>query len=292
LGRLNFLLPFFGSLPVRRITKGLTLEYRRQRQQEKTVTDATVNRDLSVLRRVLFWAVDDGILFANPLSRMRLARERKVPRTIMSVADEQKLYKAAPEHLRSLIMAALDTGMRRGELTQQLWEHVDFVRKILLVTRSKTAEGEAREIPLTNRLFDFLSGCRKADGRIFLYRGRPVRNVKKAWRSTLKRAQLRPSRFHDLRHTFNTRLLEAGVIQEVRMSLMGHAVAGKVHSTYTHVELPVKRGAIARLEKWVQNQLEGGSDDEKQDSRRCDSENQSRSLGGSVAEAVAKEDAS
>ena len=52
-----------------------------------------------------------------------------------------------------MIVAALDTGMRRGEITSQRWEDIDFPRKLLFVTRSKTPEGESREIPLTERLY-------------------------------------------------------------------------------------------------------------------------------------------
>src|SRR5262249_31589429 len=65
---------------------------------------------------------------------------------------------------------------------------------------------------------------------------------------------VRHVRFHDLRHTFNTRLMEAGVLQEVRMALMGHSPGSKVHATYTHIELPVKRDAIRKLEAWVKDQ--------------------------------------
>ncbi len=52
-----------------------------------------------------------------------------------------------------MILIALDTGMRRGEITSQKWEDVDFSQKVLSVTHSKTPEGESREIPLTERLY-------------------------------------------------------------------------------------------------------------------------------------------
>jgi integrase len=75
--------------------------------------------------------------------------------------------------------------------------------------------------------------------------------VKTAWRLALARVKGRHIRFHDLRHTFNTRLLEAGVLQEVRKALMGHTSGQGVHAVYTHIELPLKRQAIARLEQWL-----------------------------------------
>lgn len=188
----------------------------------------------------------------------------------MSVEEELKLLAAAPAHLKQIIIAALDTGMRRGEILNQRWEHIDMQRKVLSVTRSKTPEGEAREIPLTRRLYELLAGNHRVTGLVFTYKDQPISyTIKTSWGYALKKASLRHFRFHDLRHTHNTRLMEAGVMQEVRMALMGHQNRDKVHATYTHVELPVKRLAIAKLEEWVENQIQqlGGTNDGSQNER-------------------------
>jgi integrase len=251
---LNFLLPFFGDFPVVRITKSLTDEFRRQRMARASIKDATVNRDLAVLRRVLYWGLDEQLLAANPMARMKMARERRTRRQILSIAEEESLLGVAKDHLYAMTIMALDTGMRRGEITSQTWDDVDFFQKILFVTHSKTPEGESREIPLTERLHAYLTQHRKNEGLVIDFRGRPVRIVKRAWATALKNAKIRHVRFHDLRHTFNTRLMEAGVMQEIRMALMGHSTGGKVHATYTHIELPAKRQAIRKLEQWVQEQ--------------------------------------
>jgi hypothetical protein len=173
---------------------------------------------------------------------------------VLSVAEEQPLLSTSKGHLRTMIIAALDTGMRRGEITSQRWEDIDFSRQLVSVTRSKTPEGESREIPLTERLLKLLLENRKDSGLIVDYKGQPVRIVKRSWATALKNAKLRHVRFHDLRHTFNTRLMEAGVLQEIRMALMGHSSGSKVHAIYTHIELPAKRTAIRKLEQWVQDQ--------------------------------------
>lgn len=266
--RLKNLLPHFADVPLLRLNKGMAADYRIKRHQEKTVSDATINRDLSVLRHILYWAVDQTILPANPLTRLRLARERRVRRPVMSVEEEQRLLAAAPMHLKRIIIAALDTGMRRGEILNQCWEHLDMQRRVLSVTRSKTPEGEAREIPLTRRLYELLSENQQVTGLIFTYKDQPISyTIKTSWSYALKNAELRHFRFHDLRHTHNTRLMEAGVMQEVRMALMGHSNRERVHATYTHVELPVKRAAIARLEAWVETQIKtiGGQYDTSQE---------------------------
>src|SRR5216684_2241391 len=159
--RLKLLLPYWSETPIGRITKAQARDYRRHRHAEKRVSETTINRDLEALRHMLFWAVDEGFLTANPLSRVLMVRERRKPHLMVSLEEERKLLDSAALHLRPIIVAALDSGMRRGEILGQRWEHVDFTRRLLYVTRSKTAEGEAREIPLTQRLFDLLDNHRQ-----------------------------------------------------------------------------------------------------------------------------------
>ena len=298
LGRIKNLLPYFADIPILRLNKGMTADYRKWRHREKTITDATINRDLSVLRHILYWAVDQSILAANPLTRVKLVRERRVRRPVMNVEEEMRLLAAAPVHLKRIVIAALDTGMRRGEILHQLWEHVDLQRKVLSVSRSKTPEGEAREIPLTRRLCELLSGNQQTAGLVFTYKKQPINyTIKTSWRGALKNAKLRHFRFHDLRHTHNTRLMEAGVMQEVRMALMGHQNRDKVHATYTHVELPVKRMAITKLEEWVENQIQtiGGRNANNQDERPSSAGQDDKDGGlgsNNVEETVEKKDTS
>ncbi len=253
--RLKPLLPYWGTIPIGRITKALARDYRNRRKAENHVSDTTVNRDLEALRRMLFWAVEEGLLTANPLSRVLMVRERRKPRFMITADEEQKLLRVSAPHLRRIIVAALDTGMRRGEILLQRWEHVDFTRELLYVTHSKTPEGEAREIPLTKRLLETLREIRQPEGLVFTFKGRPLHRIKTAWKASVRRAGIRYYRFHDLRHAFNCRLLEAGVMQEIRKALMGHSSGEDVHAIYTHVELPMKREAIRKLEAWREGQL-------------------------------------
>jgi integrase len=271
--RLKVLLPYFADIPIGEISRATAREYRKYRhEKKKTVSETTVNRDLEVLRHLLFWAVDEGYIAANSLSRMPMARERRKPRVVMSLDEEARLLSQTASHLHSLVICALDTGMRQGELLTQGWEHIDFNRRLLSVTHSKTAEGESREIPLTNRVFEFLSANRRPKGLVFLFNGRSVYSVKTAWAAAIRRSGIRHYRFHDLRHTFNTRLMEAGVMQEVRKALMGHSSGEDVHAIYTHVELPAKREAICKLEVWVEAQRLAQAEKEKTNEQSSNTE--------------------
>jgi integrase len=247
------------AVKVGRITRNDVIRYRklrheefvaRQKQPGRRLTDTTINRDIEAIRRMLFWAVDEGIIQHNPLSRAPMVRERRKKRPVMPVADEVKLLAAASQHLAAIVVLALDTGMRRGELLHQRSEDIDFERRILFVSVSKTPEGEMRPIPLTNRAFAILGKLRKSSGLVFTYKDHVIGSLKTGWRAALRRAGIPYCRFHDLRHTFNSRLVEVGIIADVRKKLMGHSSGGDVHSLYTHVELPQLRDAILRLEAW------------------------------------------
>jgi integrase len=258
-GRLVFLEAFFGDMPVVTITKNTTMEYRQARKaNDAKLKDSTLNRDIAVLRRVFYWAHEQGLITTNPMAHVAMVRERRIKKPIVSVEHEDLLLSVAMPHMKALIMAAIDTGMRRGELFKQVWEDVDLERGILFVTRSKTAEGDSREIPLTSRLIALLSERRKQmehpTGPVFTFQGRQVGDLKRSWETAQRDAKLSIRyRFHDLRHTFATRLMEAGVVQDIRMALMGHEPR-TVHWGYTHVELPAKKMAIKKLEEWRKRQ--------------------------------------
>lgn len=257
-------LPYFAETPIGQITKNDIVRYRKARQEEylrngppdaKPLSETTLNRDCEVIRHLLFWAVDEGILQANPIARMRMARTRGRRRPVLSVADEVKLLKACSAHLRPIVITALDTGMRRGEILHQLWEDVDFDRELISVSCSKTPEGEHRLVPMTERVTEMLIAMRKLSGVVFTFDGEPIGSIKTAWKGALRRADIQRMRFHDLRHTFNSRLADLGVIADVRKALMGHSSGGDVNSLYTHVEIGTLRETIHRLETWHAEKL-------------------------------------
>jgi integrase len=253
--RLKMLLPYFADFAIGKITKGAVRRYREERHSKKTLTENTVNRDVQCLRHLLYWAVDEGLIPQNPIARIRLERERRKKKPVLSPAEEKLLLAAASLHLREIVIVALDTGMRRGEILHQTWEDVDFDRGLLSVTHSKTPEGEAREIPLTGRVLTLFRTKRKESGLIFTFEGKPIFSLKTGWKAAIRRAGIRYIRFHYLRHTFNTRLMELGVTREVRMALLGHTF-GDTHESYEHVELPMKREAIRKLDAWHQTEIE------------------------------------
>jgi integrase len=99
---------------------------------------------------------------------------------------------------------------------------------------------------LSAKLLEVLLPIRAPQGLIFTFRGHGIGDYKTAWNRAVKKSLTRHFRFHELRHSFNTRLMEAGVQQEIRKALMGHSSGKDVNAIYTHVELPAKREAIRK----------------------------------------------
>lgn len=257
LDRFKHILPYFSEMPIWDLNQSVLRKYRQERYAANpSLKPATVNRDLATLRRLCNWAAEEGLIPANPLGRLRMERERRTKRPVMSVREENILLAHAPLHLQRIIRCALDTGMRRGEILGQRWEDVDLDNRILHVSRSKTPEGESRIVPLTNRVYDMLRSFHKQSGIVFTYDNNPIKIVKTTWAASLRRSGLRHFRFHDLRHTANSRLMLAGVMQEIRREIVGHSSqhSRDVNDRYTQIGLAELKDAIGKLEIWLANQ--------------------------------------
>jgi integrase len=138
---------------------------------------------------------------------------------------------------REIITFSLNTGMRQGEILALQWQDVDFYRGILVVMKSKNHE--RRTIPLNNVVFSLLSEKRAAgrlDGPVFVTgRGNPlkVRYLARTFTKARNRAGLSDFRFHDLRHTFASRLVQRGIDLYKVQRLLGHKT-GLMTQRYAH----------------------------------------------------------
>lgn len=234
------------------------------------VTPQTLNRDRTALLAMLNKAVEWKILDNNPLDdpafkpldtvddkRVRWLGQRD-EHEHGKTAGERARFMAAIEHestpayLRDLALLAMNTGMRRGELFQLRWENVSLARAELLVRASTAKTNKMRHITLNTVALAVLvrmSKVKHFSGFVFvnLETGKPFTTVKKAWASLAKRAQLDDFTFHDLRHDFASRLVQAGVnLYEVR-DLLGHSSI-TLTERYAHLAPHQKRAAVAVLE--------------------------------------------
>jgi integrase len=210
------------------------------------VSKSTVNRDIAVLKRLFNLAVDWGLLQKNPLRKVAHYRIEEKLMRVLTHEEERKLVEAAAPHFKPVIVVAINTAMRRGELLDLQWEQVDLVTGTITVRHSKN--GRVRHVPLNRTAQEaLLSIPEPHTGHVFRYRGAPIQDTKTAFLKAVKRAGISPCRFHDLRHTAATRLVLAGVDLATVKELLGHASISTT-MRYAHPSPPHKREAVARLE--------------------------------------------
>jgi len=140
--------------------------------------------------------------------------------------------------------------MRKGEILSLKWSNVDFKTGHILVEETKN--GEIRKIPLNNKLTETLKGAKKVSKNdyVFSENGKPYGDIKTGWWTALKKAGIENFRFHDLRHTFGSRLGMAGVDIRTIQELMGHKDI-KMTMRYSHPTTEHKKNVV---KCWMESQ--------------------------------------
>lgn len=278
LSALNAQFAHLMNRPLSSLTKGDWDEFKAKRLSAG-IHPSTVNRDLDRLKAALFQAVDWGLLTENPLRGVKRIKRGIEDRVRFLSSREEKALRAALEarerkakarresgnkwraargkdslpavtsysdSLVPLTLLALNTGMRKGELTALTWDDIDIPNKVLTVRAGYAKSGSARHIPLNAEAISVLRTLRKAQqgqGRLF-----DVGSVSKAWHGVLDAANIEDFRFHDLRHTFASNLVMAGVALNTVRELLGHGDI-KMTLRYAHLAPSHKAEAVAALDK-------------------------------------------
>jgi integrase len=213
----------------------------------KSVAPATVVRELNTMSHCLELAQREWGLFL-PRNPVKSVRRPSVPRgrqRRLKEGEEDRLLEACDEGrnpwMRPLIVLAIETAMRRGELVGLLWEHVDLHKRVAHLPDTKN--GESRDIPLSRRATTTLQGLHvdRRDKRVIPISGNAVRL---AWEHLRVRAGSSGLHFHDLRHEAVSRLFERGLnIAEVA-AISGHKEM-KMLQRYTHLRAA---DLVARLD--------------------------------------------
>lgn len=227
----------FGSRALRDIRHADLRSFRLVRLQTPTRagkgrTLATVNREMSMARRMFRVARKEGWITRDPFeegdSLISLAREKERER-VLTRAEETRLLNAcdnaARRHLRPLIIAALDTGCRQGELLKLIWSDVDLKRGIITIRAFNSKAMRERSVGITARLAAELSALQprkhRPEERVFGMEDHAWFGAQRAWRTARRLAGLDDLRFHDLRHTAASRLARAMSLSDVG-KILGH----------------------------------------------------------------------
>lgn len=234
------LVDFFENKSLGKITASDIENYRENRLAQ--VTKSSVNRESIVLRHMFNTAINLGKLMQNPMRNIKQYKVQEHNIRVLTKDEETRLLEASCEHLRPIIIAALHTGMRLGEILSLRWDNIDMDKDIITLTQTKS--NRVRYIPINNRLKETLKCVRLTNDRVFCdNNGRPMDSIKTAFKNAVRRSGIRYCRFHDLRHSFITRLVEKGFNIVTVKELAGHA---DINTTmrYSHPAPEYKRQAV------------------------------------------------
>ena len=216
---------------------------------------ATVNRYTTILKHMFSKAYDWEMINNEILEKVRsvkLLPENNSRLRFLSKEECADLIDACEPHLRPIIILALNTGMRKGEILNLKWNQVDLQHGLIFL--EKTKNGERREIPINRTVRHTLSKMvRRLDLPYVFYNpltGRPYKDIRVAFHSALKRAKIRDFRFHDLRHTFASHMVMAGVDLSTVKELLGHKTL-EMTNRYAHLAPNHKIRAIEILDDYM-----------------------------------------
>jgi len=222
----------------------------------KEVSPATVNRSLSVLRHLFNLAKRWNKFYGdNPVSIVGMLEEHNLVERILTLDEENRLLNESISYLRPILITALNTGMRRGEILSLKWSDVDLDMNMITINQTNSKSKKQRKIPVSSRMRSLLLELKLRSGNAeFVFiddKGRVVKTIRSAFETACKRAGLQGLRFHDLRHTAATRMVETGANIVAISKMLGHSDI-KTTMRYAHPEDSL-REALESLGKFGEN---------------------------------------
>jgi len=242
---------FFGDIPLKDVTPRHIAEYKTF-CRDKGLSPSSINHRRGLLCHAFKLGIREWEwVRENPVDRVRREKVNNARDRWLTVEEQNRLLdncviyvtglknvKEPRYWLQEIVLFALNTGMRQDEILSLLWTNVDLFRRTATVVRSKN--GEKRTVPLNLTVLELLKRKTKVrhikSNFVFASEaGTKVdhRNLLRAFYNALKRVEIEDFRFHDLRHTFATRLAQAGIDLYKIAKLLGHKDI-KMTQRYAH----------------------------------------------------------
>ncbi len=254
--RSRILKPFFGGMLLRAVTSGDVQRYVDKRtsqpafRRKRPVRPATINRELVFLSGIFSEAERRGYVERNPVRGIAHLPERNDKLRWLTVEEEGKLLAYCPAFLRPIVLLAIHTGMRRGEILNLKRVDLNFTDGLIRVADTKNHK--ARYIPMNVKAREVLDQTVEVLGVPFVFVNPETEDcyvdTTHAFLRACRRAGVEGLRFHDLRHTFASRLAQAGVPLNNIRELMGHGSMQMV-LRYAHLSPNCLRDAVAMLDR-------------------------------------------
>jgi integrase len=262
---LNHLNRTFKNVQLAGINPALVRKYMTERMEKDGMSPATINRELSFLKSVLYAAEYDGIIASNPIRGRRVkkleeANSREKAILLMNLTDDaqRRLVECASEELKPILKIALLTGMRQGEILKLKWKDINFRLCEIRIPVENAKSKKERFVPISPELSAELDTLPRKSEYVFYnpVTGTHVQYVRKSFKSALEAADIEGLRFHDLRHLAASRLVK--VTDVVTASkILGHS---SLDMTLRYVH-SMQKDRHAAIEKAAKNLFRGRQKD-------------------------------
>lgn len=218
-------------------------------RDQRKLKNASINRYLEILSKMFNLGIDNNLLVENPIKQVKKLLEDNHKIRFLTKEEETRLYSSLPSHLKPIVTTALQTGMRKSEILTLKWSNIDY--DFGFIELLKTKSGKARKIPISDKLWEVLNNIDKESEYVFINpeTSLPYVDIKKSFNTAIAKAKIDNFRFHDLRHTVATRLVEKGIDILVVMEILGH---DNIETTmrYSHPVPKRKSEAISVLNSY------------------------------------------
>jgi integrase len=233
----NHLMRLFGNCPLSEITPSRINEYKQSRL--KKADPQTVAKELAVLRNAFNVAIREWEWCReNPVSRVSMPKAPQGRVRFLSIQQIKDLLDHSEEWFMPVVIVALHTGMRQGNILTLTWDKIDLFRRLIIL--DKTKNGERLTIPINDTLFETLKDLSKVRllscNLLFHRNGKPFyqNQLRRALKKACDGAGIEDFRFHDLRHTFASLLVQSGENLYTVQRLLGHK-DGRMTQRYAHL---------------------------------------------------------
>ncbi len=214
----------------------------------KGYTKSYINKTFSVIKHMFTKALDWEMIDEIVLQKLRRVKNLPGMNKILRYLDAEEinlLISNCPPHLKPIVLAALNTGMRKSEILHLTWDRVDLKNRLILLDRTKN--GERREIPMNNLMVKLFSSLPRHLRVPYVFwnhdKQKPYTNITEGFQSALKKSGIKNFRFHDLRHTFASILIMSDVDISSVSELLGHTSI-KMTQRYAHLSPAHLRKAV------------------------------------------------
>ena len=187
---------------------------------------ATIHRALTTLKSIFNRALKNEIIEKNPIAIVSAPKYDNTIVRYLTPDKESRLFEALPERLYPIVIVAMHTGLRQGDLLNLIWEDIDFNARTMFIRNPKS--GESRFVLMNTCVESVLLSLPGRDissAPVFtdtLGGQMDARNLRRDFKQAIENAGLAPFRFHDLRHSFASRLAMLGSSDRTLQTLLGH----------------------------------------------------------------------